>query len=87
MTEDEAKTKWCFAFTASHTDPRAEISEWDKENGQTGPFVHACIASACMAWRWTGYRAANGTWVRRVVEAPWDPEKADGYCGLAGQSQ
>jgi hypothetical protein len=53
MTEDQAKTKWCFAYTASHTNPRAESSEFDIEQGRPAPFVYHCIGSACMAWRWS----------------------------------
>lgn len=53
MTEDEAKTKWCPHTVASHTDPRA-ISGYEREEIglPANTFLHACIASACMAWRW-----------------------------------
>lgn len=55
MTEEEAKTKWCFHFIASHTNPRQrDWAEGDEQRGEpTGPFLHRCIGSACMAWRWT----------------------------------
>lgn len=44
MTEQEAKTKWCPHAVASHTDPRKRIGDG---------WLHACIGSACMAWRTT----------------------------------
>lgn len=46
-----------------------------------------CVASSCMAWRWAGYRAKDGTWVRKTADGPWKPENADGFCGLASQPQ
>lgn len=69
MTEDEAKTKWCPHARMVETGPngnsvaRNRVTKVDAafEN----PTVHAdtlagaqCIASACMAWRWSeGKRA------------------------------
>jgi hypothetical protein len=94
MTEDEAKTKWCFHFTASHTDPRQPQSEYAIERGEPGPFVHHCIGSACMAWR---TNPGSGRWVsphgEAALEAARTPEEADavyvrgGFCGLAGAPQ
>lgn len=43
MTEKEAKTKWCPHAVASHTNPRQKLMGDD--------WLHACIGSACMAWR------------------------------------
>lgn len=52
MTEEEAKTKWCFHFIASHTDPRMPPSQYERDElGNASPFLHNCIGSACMAWR------------------------------------
>jgi hypothetical protein len=77
MTEDEAKTKWCFHFIASHNDPRAEFSEWERQEGKApGPFRHHCIASACMAWLWKQEP------LPAVVD---DAVDGDGFCGLAGR--
>ena len=92
MTEDEAKTKWCFHFTASHTNPRArEWVEGDAEV-QTGAFVYACIGSACMAWRrnvamfdrMTGEPAVPGVAAIGDLEPRYTSR---GYCGLAGAPQ
>jgi len=90
MTEDEAKTKWCFAAVASHTDPRRGfepppepstdgIIYRDKNAPASTPKQFPCIASACMAWRWA-------SWKQRVTS--YDPgygDKTNGYCGLAGK--
>lgn len=53
MTEEQAKTKWCFHHIASHTNPRHRAwAEGDEQLPEpTGPFTYHCIASACMAWR------------------------------------
>lgn len=80
MTEDEAKSKWCPHVVASHTDPRAAPSQYEREAGATSPFRHNCIGSACMAWRvphnvvdQDGYGIPN--------------TQGHGYCGLAGVPQ
>lgn len=96
MTEEEAKTKWCFHFIASHTNPRAETSEWDRDQGETSPFVHHCIGSACMAWRvkerteirhkHTGSVVPPDAWrMRGDYEEVRVPD--GGYCGIAGAPQ
>jgi hypothetical protein len=103
MTEDEAKTKWCHAFTASHTDPRAR----EYANGpEAGPFIHACIGSSCMAWRWTEAKRAQAfdeavrafmrtqdkpnaaTAIQKLyAERGHEFERTEGGCGLAGTPQ
>ena len=93
MTEEEAKTKWC-PFSRSVKGPHGFADEpavWHR--------IDRCIASSCMAWRWSR---------RGMVEVPektFGPEakslisasdaallKQDGtpvpdlgYCGLAGR--
>lgn len=63
MTEEEAKTKWCPHAIASHTNPR-------QHNGEV--WLHNCIGSACMAWRWS-----DETMTREASDS--------GFCGLAGK--
>lgn len=48
MTEDEAKTKWCPFVTAG-----AYARERMTSDEQSGENATRCIASACMAWRWS----------------------------------
>lgn len=81
MTEDEAKTKWC---------PFARDSETAGNRSQAAPDkIHfPCIASACMAWRWTGRTEIGregyyGDEVMIRYEA--SVRGGDGHCGLAGQ--
>ena len=51
LTEDEARTKWCPAFRISYggegSDPHDNRGDTPGNNGR-------CIASRCMAWRWSG---------------------------------
>jgi hypothetical protein len=90
MTEDEAETKWCFHFIASHTNPRQPQSQYGIEQGLPSPFSYHCIASACMAWR------KSTVYIDRATGEPAIPGQAaigdlelrysaHGYCGLAGQ--
>ena len=96
MGEDQAKTKWCFAFTASHTDPR--VRQWRSPEDEESPvgsgaFIHHCIGSECMAWRirhqWLDNSQQEPDWVNYAPYAftpgP-DQERDDGYCGLAGET-
>ena len=71
MTEDEAKTKWCPHVIASHTNPRQKPGEDD--------WLHACIGSACMAWRWSRVTSAD------PVSNAYAGAIDDGFCGLAGK--
>jgi hypothetical protein len=98
VTEDEAKTKWCpFARISSPIYDKTrtwgghhpKIGAETANRGAREEQWPLCIGSACMAWRWAGYRAADGTWVRKTAagEGPFIPEKADGFCGLAGAPQ
>jgi hypothetical protein len=82
VTEDDAKTKWCpFARvveydTVSATQARnrvARVTPQSEPAEVLADKLHgaACIADACMAWRWRHPRAGE-----RGV--------GTGYCGLAG---
>lgn len=81
MTEDEAKTKWC-PF-ARHANGSGGVGvnrvNWDREY----PYAN-CIASACMAWRWSSApiqvigNDATGALTREDLPG-------GGYCGLAGR--
>lgn len=90
MTEDEAKTKWCPHAVASHTDPRGVSGYERPELGlPVGAFVHACIGSACMAWRRSGAKFKDGrTGQLSDVDLTGHGMWIDvGYCGLAGAPQ
>jgi hypothetical protein len=70
LTEAHAKTKWC---PHARTYVSADILVSANRRG-TGPDPEClCLASACMAWRWEGYRK------------PVDREtEGRGYCGAFG---
>lgn len=103
MTEEEAKTKWCFAAVASHTDPRSGFHEQDPNWPSDQPKTFACIASACMAWRWKknedgrskieairDHRLRHNSTLldaKNAVEATWVERADSGFCGLAGAPQ
>ncbi len=67
MTETEANTKTCHKTLAG-------IASADG----SAPWFQAaaCIASACMAWRWA--TAIN-------KQGDREPSNVTGYCGLAGK--
>lgn len=79
MNEAEAKTKWCPHAVASHTDPRGRTG-YGRPNLGLPPetFIHACIGSACMVWRWRQEP------LPAVVD---DAVEGEGFCGLAGTPQ
>jgi hypothetical protein len=84
MSEDEAKTKWCpFARAALGWEVRAGQDETlaatvNRGSGISDPC--RCIASECMAWRWTLEREEFAT-----IDTPKRlASTTDGHCGLAG---
>jgi hypothetical protein len=87
MTEDEAKTKVCCGPLGIASTIALKGAPATAENEAMAERSGLCLASACMAWRWAGYRAKDGTWVRKTAGGPWKPEIADGFCGLAGAPQ
>ena len=71
MTEDEAKTKVCpLTLKGDHVGARPN---------ETGVIVAHCLASACMAWRWTitpeDAKASRDLGLK---------DTESGFCGLAG---
>ncbi len=93
LTEDEAKRKWCPSARAipARLDDDGMIAvpagvpahNRVQERGETEATWHAahnCLASVCMAWRWTHSSAEVGG-VKRIDHEDTRPL---GYCGLAG---
>jgi hypothetical protein len=104
MTEDEARTKWCpFARVVTvHAEAGmiagpANRTEVCGEDHFTKPMGSFCIASACMAWRWSVVPVAataaeqlvrkKGRGFETYWVAPVAETVGDGFCGLAGASQ
>jgi hypothetical protein len=78
MTEDEAKKKWCPCartvekWNDGTSSPRNRVAIGESTTEVHNLVGTKCIASACMAWRWS--MSANS------------PELGGG-CGLAGAPQ
>jgi hypothetical protein len=70
ISEEDAKTKWCPKARAG--DERGEGRIPVNRSGNFPDSDCFCMASACMAWRWEGYRPANRDGDKR------------GYCGAFG---
>lgn len=79
-TEEEAKLKWC-----PHARVLGQLTTLEGENIETGPQnrgsimgdklpVCLCIATDCMAWRWSLSRPRPDASLGSVPE---------GFCGLA----
>ena len=90
MTEDEAKTKWCPFIQVSRSDG---LTSTNRDGLGREPDEAHCMASECMAWRWSlhpklseQYRKYNerGVTIPERHGRPW-PEVARGFCGLAGK--
>ncbi len=83
MTEVEAKAKWCpmAANRAIHHGDKFTL--FIIGPGELPSTL--CVASACMAWQWHGYRAPDGKWVKIVAGAGYADDRAEGFCGLAGR--
>ncbi len=69
-TEFEAREKWC-PFAQTDTEYGGSYNRDFK--GQLSKLC-LCIASDCMAWRWTEFDIAHS-------------DKKRGYCGLAGKQE
>lgn len=70
VTEAQAKKLWC---------PQArevcEAGHGAANRGYRGKPLTLCIASACMLWRWAGYRSV-----------PSGNDEAHGVCGLSHEA-
>lgn len=85
MTEDEARAKWCPFVrqlgtligrqTANEADRVISMGSQNRGYSMGGMLDNcSCIASQCMAWRWTD----------TTPSPPQRDEWELGYCGLAG---
>ena len=96
LTEAEAKTKWCpFARTIERspdgvTRSRNRVATIVNDAEGTITDVYsagllgcACIASACMAWRWEMERYTPEGSDPLATRKPKRPTQR-GFCGLAG---
>lgn len=98
MTEDEARKRWCpFARTYHpETDGDGEtVAVASVNRGRDGaPDAWClCIASDCMAWRWTSpphwrVKRAQGITVAVDKDTPDAYQtRGNGYCGIAGKPE
>jgi hypothetical protein len=85
MTEEEAKMKWC-PNVRLVADPQLYTNR-----GRTPEKAAAfmCLASECMAWRWTWTTDSLFVSFEGIPPEPvfrkYDKEHLHGYCGLAGK--
>jgi hypothetical protein len=93
MTEDEARTKWCpFARCLTTIDNDGNPIALTAINRAAGDVAGSlCIASACMAWRFTDYFNEQHRLTRKVTIEPapdgWSETNREGHCGLAGRPE
>lgn len=89
MTEDEARAKWCPFARNRSIENGSNLTVWVM--GPASEPTCACIASGCMAWRWT--RAPEAETRMKFPHKDGgmtDPIKikeavpGEGFCGLAG---
>ena len=84
LTEDEAKTKWCpFARVVDGVNEQSAVN---RRQGLRDPHFPdpACIASACMAWRWFDEESDDHPGMTHArITGELTPRR--GYCGLAGK--
>lgn len=89
MTEEEAKTKWCpharYVIDDSGAGPSPGYPTGNRFGGHEPSEGRClCIASSCMAWRWSEEpRPGNRT--NNDFDVPGPDVPGTGYCGLAGK--
>ena len=71
MTETEAREKWCPMARVAANRLNGAYNRTSTDNTPHHPCV-ACIASACMAWRW-----------KPTPSGATPPDR--GYCGAFGR--
>lgn len=83
MTEDEARQRWCpFVRMPINRAISAEMTS-----------TITCLASNCMAWRWTSpphwrVKRAEGITVAVDKNTPDAYQtRGNGYCGIAGKPE
>lgn len=104
LTEEEAKTKWCpFARVvgvfAAGNEPavpghnRTVFSSKGSAVEQKSPAPASCIASGCMAWRWSFIfvnadgMEINADTLGMFAECTKEGAARKGFCGLAGKAE
>lgn len=95
LTEEQAKEKWCpYKYRMSYGAPANEDPECFAEYVTEQTAAHPCIASACMAWRWTPKRSlVFGDWRDENDELQgeareqtnYEGDEPRGYCGAFGR--
>lgn len=91
MTEDDARTKWCPFARAVVVAKGAQDVPTHNRLTMVGMDHSAidminCIASECMAWRWSDVRRENYNKDIRVSMPTYSASTTEGYCGLAGET-
>ena len=92
LTEEEARKCWCpfarFSYPAETYRPRPDLGEGMAEclsAAAIGNRPHdtncSCIASECMAWRWSYIEFPEGSETDRNYKG----SLSKGFCGLAGK--
>jgi hypothetical protein len=89
FTEEEARKKWCpfvrVLATIDGTGPqhKGPLHGFSYNRNLQGEPYGACVASACMSWRW---KARFGTDPNNPQDCAVLPS-THGYCGLAGRPE
>lgn len=90
MTEEEAKTKWCpharYVIDDSGAGPSPGYPTGNRFGGHEPSEGRClCIASSCMAWRWSALSHSDGTHAHAPRPEMEFDGKYRGQCGLAGK--